>query len=377
VLALRGQIAWPFGWLPSFEAASEDPDILHEVVMAGVAAGLGLVLLVAATILVRRARGLALLNALAGAAALVWASPHLQPLFVPAVPTIFYNSPTGFSAASILAGEKLFGPNCAVCHGAQGRGDGPAADKLPVPPANLTQAHLWMHPDGQMFWWLSHGMEGPDGTRVMPGFPQLDEASRWALIDYIRGHNAGLTLADGHWGTQVLAPDVLIACTQGETHLADLRGHTVRVILSPDAVALPGVVSVALGEASPTPGLCRIREADAQAAFAVVAPGAGAMLVDADGWLRQAATSADGLSGAVAAIAAAPLPVERPATVMDAAMQMRMNQPMGTAPLKMAPARMPPMQMPPPPVTAPGTSSGTSMKMGGPDDTKMKDGTKM
>ena len=37
-----------------------------------------------------------------------------------------------------LAGEDVFREYCAVCHGASGKGDGPAARALKVPPANLT-----------------------------------------------------------------------------------------------------------------------------------------------------------------------------------------------------------------------------------------------
>lgn len=35
-------------------------------------------------------------------------------------------------------GGKLFSQNCASCHGAGGRGDGPSAAKLPAKPADLT-----------------------------------------------------------------------------------------------------------------------------------------------------------------------------------------------------------------------------------------------
>jgi mono/diheme cytochrome c family protein len=37
------------------------------------------------------------------------------------------------------AGEKLFGFYCAVCHGVDGRGHGPAAGSLRVSPGDLTQ----------------------------------------------------------------------------------------------------------------------------------------------------------------------------------------------------------------------------------------------
>lgn len=113
-------------------------------------------------------------------------------LFVPAYPTSFYRSPTAFAATSIMRGAALFPSNCAACHGADGRGDGPLAAKLPVPPADLTASHLWAHPDGELFWWLANGIEAPDGQPAMPGFAdKLPPDNRWALIDYVRANNAG------------------------------------------------------------------------------------------------------------------------------------------------------------------------------------------
>lgn len=36
------------------------------------------------------------------------------------------------------AGEALFGRYCATCHGATGRGDGPTAEIISIPPGDLT-----------------------------------------------------------------------------------------------------------------------------------------------------------------------------------------------------------------------------------------------
>lgn len=40
--------------------------------------------------------------------------------------------------AADVNGRQLFRTHCATCHGASGRGDGPMAPYLRVPPANLT-----------------------------------------------------------------------------------------------------------------------------------------------------------------------------------------------------------------------------------------------
>jgi mono/diheme cytochrome c family protein len=43
------------------------------------------------------------------------------------------------AAASSYDGGQLFRNHCAPCHGASGRGDGPVADVLRTPPADLTK----------------------------------------------------------------------------------------------------------------------------------------------------------------------------------------------------------------------------------------------
>jgi mono/diheme cytochrome c family protein len=39
---------------------------------------------------------------------------------------------------SAASGVEMFNTYCAVCHGKDGKGDGPAASELKIPPANLT-----------------------------------------------------------------------------------------------------------------------------------------------------------------------------------------------------------------------------------------------
>ena len=88
---------------------------------------------------------------------------------------------------SPTSGKEMYTAYCAVCHGENGKGGGPAAEALKVPPTDLTQlsknnggkfpdmrvvssirgettlpAHgtrempIW----GQLFWGMSHGHEG-------------------------------------------------------------------------------------------------------------------------------------------------------------------------------------------------------------------------
>jgi len=96
-------------------------------------------------------------------------------------------------ATSPASGEEMYKTYCAVCHGTDGKGGGPAASALKVPPTDLTQlskksggkypglkvsaairgegdipAHgtkdmpVW----GSLFWSMSHGHEGEVQQRV-------------------------------------------------------------------------------------------------------------------------------------------------------------------------------------------------------------------
>ncbi len=289
------QALWPFGWLPSLNAPREDPDIAHEVTLYGAVFAVALSCLVAAIILaVRRRKKFAAGSALAGLALAVLATPHFSPLIIPAPPTIFYHSPTGFSTASIDGGKTLFAENCATCHGAQARGDGPLAKTLPIPPADLTEEHLWMHQDGELFWWLTHGIENPEGGLAMPAFAaKLSDDDRWSVIDYIRANNAGLSdHKGGIWAMQVHAPDFPLTCGAKTAKLSDLRGTLVRILFNGTADALPGTKTVIIGTAAQTDSkICHAEDPGIDAAYRVVTgANPSAVLVDANGWLRQFTT---------------------------------------------------------------------------------------
>ena len=286
---------WPFTWRPSLEAVSADPDFLREVEGAALALA-GACLLLVLAVFVRRWRRWG-----AVAAALIvagFAAPHLDLLFVEAYPTSYFHSPSGFAAASIVAGSKLFPTHCAVCHGAEGRGDGPAARSLPEPPADLTAAHLWMHSDGELFWWLSHGIPTPEGQPAMPGFAgELSPEARWALIDYIRGHNAGLVAhRTGAWDPPLQAPGFDALCADGRNlDAAELRGQILRLVIGSPAPDVPGLLTIlATSDPAirPVAGRCVVRDETVPLAYAIVtglAPSeaAGAeFLIDANGWLR-------------------------------------------------------------------------------------------
>ena len=82
---------------------------------------------------------------------------------------------------SVAAGKVLFGQECQACHGATGKGNGPAAIALERPPSDLTDPMMAKHSDGTLFWKIS------EGRRPMPAFARLlNDDDRWKLVDYIR-----------------------------------------------------------------------------------------------------------------------------------------------------------------------------------------------
>lgn len=89
-------------------------------------------------------------------------------------------NPVKVDQASLERGKKLFEANCASCHGAQGRGDGPAGRALKPRPADLVQMGPG-HSDGDFAWKIAEG-RGP-----MPGWKAtLSESQIWDLVNYIK-----------------------------------------------------------------------------------------------------------------------------------------------------------------------------------------------
>jgi putative copper export protein/mono/diheme cytochrome c family protein len=124
----------------------------------------------------------------------------------PAYPTSFYAPGEPYAAPSVARGAALYAENCALCHGATGRGDGPAAAGLAVHPADLTGPHFFAHAVGDLFWWVSQGT----ANRMMPGFAGvMSVKARWDVINFIRARAAGvLAHSVGPEVTAVVAPQV-------------------------------------------------------------------------------------------------------------------------------------------------------------------------
>src|SRR6202012_3175764 len=189
-------------------------------------------------------------------------------------------SPSDFGVSSIVRGQALYAANCVACHGQSGRGDGVAAAAARIRPADLTATHLWFHPDGELFWWLTHGIDDPEGGLAMPGVPALPPDDRWALIDFIRAHSAGIARAAGAPPPiALMAPEMPIHCDGvPATTMRDLLGRLVLVGASPLDVAPPPatgaspiVLDLQADADAPPRGGCMAATPDALPAYAILA----------------------------------------------------------------------------------------------------------
>jgi cytochrome c553 len=79
-----------------------------------------------------------------------------------------------------LEASRLFNINCAVCHGADGKADGPIADKIGAV-ANLTDAIHVALADGTMYYSINYGKNNMGSYAS-----QLSSKQRWMIIQYIR-----------------------------------------------------------------------------------------------------------------------------------------------------------------------------------------------
>src|SRR5215470_2500777 len=84
----------------------------------------------------------------------------------------------------------LYERHCAFCHGAEGRGDGPAAGRLPTPPADFTSGNFKLRstPSGEMptdadlIGTITRGVPGTG----MPSFAALSAEERNRLVASVK-----------------------------------------------------------------------------------------------------------------------------------------------------------------------------------------------
>ena len=83
----------------------------------------------------------------------------------------------------IAEGKEIYEENCTACHGLNGKGDGPEANKLATELIDLTdQSTMAQRSASNLYQAISSG--------IVPGMPAfdniLDDDERWALVGYLR-----------------------------------------------------------------------------------------------------------------------------------------------------------------------------------------------
>jgi DMSO reductase family type II enzyme heme b subunit len=105
----------------------------------------------------------------------------------------------------LALGKQVYEKRCAGCHGASGKGDGPAAELLVPPPRDFTAGKYKIRSvagqlasDQDLFRIITDGMPGTS----MPAWRMLPEKERWALVAYLK------TLTDAYRDAKVTPVEV-------------------------------------------------------------------------------------------------------------------------------------------------------------------------
>ena len=92
------------------------------------------------------------------------------------------SNPVTADQTSIKRGEELYIINCALCHGTDGKGNGPIASHLQNKPFDLTSFPIHSFTDGGIFFIISTGVD-----EKMPALNEnLTVHERWDVVNYMR-----------------------------------------------------------------------------------------------------------------------------------------------------------------------------------------------
>jgi mono/diheme cytochrome c family protein len=89
-------------------------------------------------------------------------------------------NPVPADARSLDNGRKLYQINCAVCHGANGSGAGPAV-RYGMAGIGLVNDRVRGLSDGYIWGMIRNG------RGLMPSYNRVEELERWDVVNYVRG----------------------------------------------------------------------------------------------------------------------------------------------------------------------------------------------
>jgi mono/diheme cytochrome c family protein len=128
---------------------------------------------------------------------------------LPAQTGSFHNAPASVAGRenpyqgeqNVQAGQKLYGKQCAACHGPNGEGMGNIAA--------LAHGPTQTAKPGEIFWYITRG----DKTNGMPAWASLAERRRWQIITYLKAlptaagtHLAATSASEGTSSAVLNAP---------------------------------------------------------------------------------------------------------------------------------------------------------------------------
>lgn len=127
-------------------------------------------------------------------------------------------NPLPQNQATLEQGKTIFTRECSVCHGLEGRGDGPyGAGLLPLPAdfgsGNYGTIASPVYEDADFYWRISEGLPW---ASMQTWKLQYNESDRWALTYYIRV-NLAQTLPRPAAETQPQPPDIYLSQTMPDT----------------------------------------------------------------------------------------------------------------------------------------------------------------
>ena len=152
----------------------------------------------------------------------------------------------------IARGREIYMTRCAVCHGDEGRGDGPAVTALPVKPPDLRDPGMVGEMAGNYwFWRISEGgLVEPFRSKgsIMPAWKdELSVEDRWAVIAYQHTFS-------GHRGPHVTSEHPQMLSAAHASHGAPPASAGAAPAAGPSVTGTPAAPAGAPASGGPTSG---------------------------------------------------------------------------------------------------------------------------